>query len=210
MSLPGCGTGAPLRPGLGHDGAMSASDPVRLTVVAGPTAVGKGTLVAELRRRHPNLFVSVSATTRRPRPGELDGVHYHFVSEADFDRLVAEGQMLEWALVHGQFRYGTPRAPVEAELAHGRPALLEIDLDGARQVRRAMPQCQLVFVAPPSWEELVRRLVGRGTEDPGEQERRLATARTEMAAMNEFDRVVVNDTVAHATDELEGLIGLGG
>lgn len=181
-----------------------------LTVIAGPTAVGKGTLVAELRRRHPDLFVSVSATTRAPRPGEVDGVHYHFVTDEEFDRLVADGQMLEWALVHGRYRYGTPRGPAEAELAAGRPAVLEIDLDGARQVRRSMPGCQLVFIAPPSWEELVARLRGRGTEDAAEQERRLATARTEMAAEGEFDVTIVNDTVARATSELESLLGLAG
>ncbi|SPT54043.1 Guanylate kinase [Actinomyces bovis] len=180
----------------------------RLTVIAGPTAVGKGTLVAELRRRHPGLFVSISATTRAPRPGEVDGVHYHFVTEQQFDQLVAEGQMLEGALVHGSHRYGTPRRPVEECLAAGKPAVLEIDLDGARQVRRSMPAAQLIFIAPPSWEELVKRLQGRGTENAAEQQRRLATARTELAAESEFDHVVVNDTVSRATDELECLIGL--
>lgn len=190
--------------------ALVPAAPARLTVLAGPTAVGKGTLVTELRRRHPGLFVSVSATTRSPRPGEVDGVHYHFVSEADFDRLIATGQMLEWALVHGAHRYGTPRAPVQAELDAGRPALLEIDLAGARQVRASMPEAQLVFVLPPSWDELVARLCGRGTEDASEQERRLATAQVEMDAAGEFDRTVVNDTVARATDELERILGLTG
>jgi len=171
--------------------------------------VGKGTVVTELRRRYPDLFVSISATTRKPRPGEIDGVHYHFVSEEEFDSLVASGQMLEWALVHGVHRYGTPRGPVQHQLDAGRPALLEIDLAGARQVRRAMPQARLVFLAPPSWDELVRRLAGRDTEDPEEQERRLVTARTELAAADEFDHVVVNDTVASATDELARLMGLG-
>ena len=132
--------------------------PGRLTVLAGPTAVGKGTIVAELRRRHPDLFVSVSATTRAPRPGEIDGAHYRFVTDEEFDRLVATGQMLEWALVHGLHRYGTPRGPVQAELDAGRPALVEIDLDGARQVRRSMPGARLIFVAPPNWNELVARL----------------------------------------------------
>lgn len=182
--------------------------PARLTVIAGPTAVGKGTLVAELRRRHPDLFVSVSATTRAPRPGECDGVHYHFVSDAEFDRLVAAGDMLEWALVHGTHRYGTPRRPVQEQLDAGRPALLEIDLAGARQVRASMPQAQLIFIAPPSWEELVTRLAGRGTEDPAERARRLKTARVELAAAEEFDRTIVNDTVARATDELEDVLGL--
>lgn len=182
----------------------------RLTVLAGPTAVGKGTLVAELRRRHPDLFVSVSATTRAPRPDEVDGADYHFVSDAEFDDLVGGGQMLEWALVHGTHRYGTPRAPVQAQLDAGRPALLEIDLAGARQVRQSMPTAQLVFVMPPSWDELVARLVGRGTEDAGEQRRRLLTARAEMDAAGEFDHIIVNDTVARATDELENLLGLKG
>ena len=171
--------------------------------------MGKGTVVTELRRRHPDLFVSISATTRKPRPGEIDGVHYHFVSEEEFDSLVASGQMLEWALVHGVHRYGTPRGPVQHQLDAGRPALLEIDLAGARQVRRAMPQARLVFLAPPSWDELVRRLADRDTEEPEEQERRLVTARTELAAADEFDHVVVNDTVASATDELARLMGLG-
>ncbi|MDO4899648.1 guanylate kinase [Actinomyces sp.] len=182
--------------------------PARLTVIAGPTAVGKGTIVSELRRRHPDLFVSVSATTRAPRPEERDGVHYHFVSEAEFDRLVAAGQMLEWAVVHGTHRYGTPRGPVQDQLDAGRPALLEIDLAGARQVRAAMPQAQLVFIAPPSWEELVARLTGRGTETPTDRARRLQTARVELAAAAEFDCVVVNDSVARATDELEDVLGL--
>ena len=182
----------------------------RLTVIAGPTAVGKGTLVAELRRRHPGLFVSVSATTRAPRPGEVDGMDYHFVSDTEFDRLVSSGQMLEWALVHGAHRYGTPRGPVQAQLDAGRPALLEIDLAGARQVRRSMPSAQLVFVMPPSWDELVARLAGRGTEDAAEQERRLVTARAEMDAAGEFDHIIVNDTVVRATDELERLLGLSG
>jgi len=182
----------------------------RLTVLAGPTAVGKGTIVTELRRRHPDLFVSVSATTRAPRPGEIDGVHYHFVSDAEFDRLISTGQMLEWALVHGTHRYGTPRGPVQAQLDAGRSALLEIDLAGARQVRESMPSAQLVFVMPPSWNELVARLTGRRTEDIREQERRLATARTEMDAAGEFDHVIVNDTVSRATSELEELLGLGG
>jgi guanylate kinase len=172
--------------------------------------VGKGTVVAELRRRHPDLFVSVSVTTRPPRPGEVDGVHYYFVSDAEFDELVAEGQMLEWALVHGAHRYGTPREPVQARLNDGRPALLEIDLAGARQVRRSMPSAQLVFLMPPNWEALVARLTGRGTENSREQERRLATARMEMDAAGEFDHLIVNDTVARATDELESLLGLKG
>lgn len=195
---------------MGHHGLMNAPASPRLTVLAGPTAVGKGTIVSELRRRHPDLFVSVSCTTRAPRPGEADGVHYHFVSDERFDELVRNGQMLEWAQVHGHHRYGTPRGPVEAELGAGRPALLEIDLDGARQVRRAMADARLVFVVPPSWDELVERLAGRGTEGAREQDRRLATARVELDAAEEFDHVIVNDTVSRATDELESLLGLAG
>lgn len=185
------------------DGARS-----RLTVLAGPTAVGKGTVVAALRRAHPEVWVSVSATTRSPRPGEIDGTHYYFVSDAQFDDLVASGQMLEWALVHNRFRYGTPRAEVERHLAAGIPVLLEIDLQGARLVRSVMPEALYVFLAPPKPEDLVARIVGRGTEDPAEQARRLETARVEMAAEGEFDAVIVNDVVERAANELAELMGL--
>ena len=180
--------------------------PARLTVLAGPTAVGKGTVTAWLRRHHPEIWISVSVTTRRRRPGEVDGVHYHFVSDEEFDRLVADDELLEWAVVHQHARYGTPRAPVEAALAAARPALLEIDLQGARQVRDRMPEALFVFLAPPSWEELVRRLVGRGTEDETERERRLATARAELAAEPEFDATVVNRTIPAAAEELVELM----
>ncbi|WP_262853006.1 guanylate kinase [Mumia quercus] len=178
----------------------------RLVVLAGPTAVGKGTVAARVRAEHPEIWISVSATTRAPRPGEVDGVHYHFVSAEEFDRLVDDGQMLEWAVVHGSNRYGTPRGPVEEHLAAGVPALLEIDLQGARQVREAMPEALFVFLKPPSWDELVSRLVGRGTEDEAERERRLATARVELAAEDEFDVTIVNADVGHACDELVALI----
>ncbi|MEJ5888347.1 guanylate kinase [Pseudokineococcus marinus] len=180
----------------------------RLTVLAGPTAVGKGTVSADVRHRYPQVWLSVSATTRAPRPGEVDGVHYHFVDEAEFDRMAAAGELLEWAVVHGRHRYGTPRRPVEEVLAQGRPALLEIDLQGARQVRATMPGARFVFLAPPSWEELVRRLVGRGTEDEAERERRLATARTELEAEQEFDVTVVNADVRQAGDDLVSSMGL--
>ncbi|BDO42355.1 guanylate kinase [Cellulomonas sp. NTE-D12] len=182
--------------------------PARLTVLAGPTAVGKGTVSADVRARYPQVWLSVSATTRSPRPGEVDGVHYRFVSEAEFDRMVAAGELLEWAVVHGRHRYGTPRGPVEQRLAAGEPVLLEIDLQGARQVRQSMPGARFVFLAPPSWDELVRRLVGRGTEDEAERERRLATARVELAAEPEFDHVIVNDDVHRATDELLTVMGV--
>lgn len=179
-----------------------------LTVLSGPTAVGKGTVVSRLAADHPEIFVSVSATTRPPRPGEVDGVHYLFVSEQEFDTLVAEDALLEWAVVHGVHRYGTPRAPVLAAVAAGRPALLEIDLQGARQVRAAWPDARFVFLAPPSWGELVRRLVGRGTESEEQRTRRLETARRELAAASEFDHVVVNGDVSQAVADLVALTRL--
>jgi guanylate kinase len=178
----------------------------RLVVLAGPTAVGKGTVVADVRARHPEVWLSVSATTRAPRPGEVDGVHYLFVDDAEFDRMVEAGEMLEWAVVHGTHRYGTPRGPVEEALAAGRPAMLEIDLQGARQVRETMPEALFVFLAPPSWDELVRRLVGRGTETEEERARRLETAKVELAAEAEFDVTIVNREVRAAADELVALM----
>jgi len=173
----------------------------RLTVLAGPTAVGKGTVSADIRDRYPQVWLSVSVTTRPPRPGEFEGVHYHFVDEAEFERLVEGGELLEWAVVHGRHRYGTPRRPVEQ-------ALREIDLQGARQVRASMPDALFVFLAPPSMAELVRRLVGRGTEDAQERNRRLETADREMAAQPEFDVTIINDDVHRATDELVSWMGL--
>ncbi|MGO1971697.1 MAG: guanylate kinase [Propionibacteriaceae bacterium] len=178
----------------------------RLTILSGPTAVGKGTVMARLRVDHPDVWISVSATTRPPRPGEVDGVHYLFLSEAEFDELVATDALLEWAVVHGRHRYGTPRAPVDAALAIGRPALVEVDLQGARQIRRRCPDAKFVFLAPPDRDELVRRLVGRGTEDAAEQERRLQTAEGELAAVDEFDHVVVNGEIAQAVADLVGLL----
>lgn len=185
---------------------MTAPVSARLTVLAGPTAVGKGTVSADIRARHPEIWLSVSATTRAPRPGEIDGVHYFFVDEARFDEMVENGELLEWAVVHGAHRYGTPRAAVEERLAAGRPVLLEIDLQGARQVKTSMPGAHFVFLAPPSWDELVRRLVGRGTEGESERERRLETARVELAAESEFDLVIVNDDVTRAADELAAVM----
>jgi guanylate kinase len=178
----------------------------RLTVLAGPTAVGKGSVSADIRAHHPEVWISVSATTRAPRPEEQHGVHYWFVSDAEFDRMVEQDELLEWAVVHGAARYGTPRAAVDEALAAGRLALLEIDLQGARQVHAAMPESLMVFLAPPSWEELVRRQLGRGTEDEVERERRLATARFELAAESEFDVTVVNTEIHDAAEELVALM----
>jgi len=178
---------------------------IGLTVLSGPSGVGKGTVVAAVRRRHPDVWVSVSATTRHPRPGEIDGVTYEFVDRARFREMVESGAFLEHAEYAGNL-YGTPLRAVADRLAAGGSALLEIDLQGARQVRQAMPHARLVFLAPPSWDELVRRLVGRGTEPAVVRQRRLATAREEVAAENEFDHVVVNDDVDRAADELVALM----
>jgi guanylate kinase len=178
----------------------------RLTVLAGPTAVGKGSVSADIRAHHPEVWISVSATTRAPRPGERHGVHYWFVSESEFDAMVQQDALLEWAVVHGRARYGTPRAPVEEALASGRLALLEIDRQGARQVRERMPDALFCFLAPPTWEELVRRLVGRGTETVEERERRLTSARLELAAEAEFDEVIVNREIHAAAEELVSLM----
>ena len=177
----------------------------RLTVLAGPSGVGKGSVIAAVRRRHPDIWLSVSVTTRPPRPGETEGVEYHFVDQAEFDRLVAEGELLEHD-AHLSACYGTPRAPVEQQLSAGGSALLEIDIEGARQVRAAMPEAHLVFLAPPSFDELARRLTGRGTESAEKVRERLDRARIEMAAEDEFDVVLVNDDIERAADALVALM----
>ncbi|PYI37966.1 guanylate kinase [Arthrobacter psychrolactophilus] len=179
-----------------------------VTVLAGPTAVGKGTVSTFIRDNYPDVWLSVSATTRQARPGEQEGVHYFFKSADEFDSLVAEGEFLEWAVVHGINRYGTLRSTVNAAVAQGKSVLLEIDLQGARQVKEAMPEADFVFLAPPSWDELVRRLVGRGTESAEEQHRRLETAKLEIAAAPEFDYIIVNDDVSRAAAALVDLMGL--
>lgn len=197
----------PRRPGGPHRRPGTPPGP-GVTVLAGPTAVGKGTVSAYVREHYPEAWLSVSATTRPARPGEEDGVHYYFTAPEEFDSLVEADEMLEWAVVHGVHRYGTRRDRVMEAVAQGRHVLLEIDLQGARQVRRALPEATFVFLAPPSWEELVSRLLGRGTESPEEQRRRLETARLELAAEPEFDAVVVNDRVERAAEELVRLMGL--
>jgi len=177
----------------------------RLVVLSGPSGVGKTTVVRRLRESAPQLWVSVSATTRFPRPGEADGVNYLFVSDAQFDRLVADGDMLEWAHYAGH-RYGTPRQPVDAVRASGTPVLLEIEIEGARQVRRAVPDSSvLVFLAPPSREVLQARLTGRGTEPDDVVAQRLERADAELAAADEFDHVVVNDDIEAVVNRLVAL-----
>ena len=182
--------------------------PGRLTVLTGPSGVGKGTLVRGLLKRHPQLWLSVSATTRAPREGEVDGVHYFFLSPNDFEQQVKANGFLEWASFAGN-RYGTPRAAVEQRLAEGHPVLLEIEVEGARQVRRSFPIGQQIFVAPPSFEELERRIRDRGTEAEEAIQRRLARAREELEAALEFDAVLVNGDLEAAGRELETLMGLG-
>lgn len=203
--------------GVGQDypasrGADRGSEPVtgdrsrhRLTVVSGPSGVGKSSVVGELRKLEPDVWFSVSVTTRKPRPGEVDGAHYHFVGRDEFDRMITEGRLLEWAEFAGN-RYGTPREPVEKALADGRPAILEIELQGARQVRKAMPEARLVMLMPPSWDELVGRLTGRGTENEAAVAARLAEAERELAAAGEFDERVVNADVREAAEYLLNLI----
>jgi guanylate kinase len=183
----------------------AAAQPARLTVLSGPSGVGKGTVVAAVRRLHPQIWVSVSVTTRAPRPGEKDGVHYRFVSRAQYDAMVAAGELLEHAEFAGN-GYGTPVSPLRERREAGLPTLLEIELQGARQVRAADPTAQLVFLTPPSWTELEQRLRGRGTESDERIATRLARARIEMAAADEFDVRVVNDDVEHAAQELVSLI----
>jgi guanylate kinase len=179
----------------------------RLVVLAGPSGVGKSSVVHELRNLYPDLWFSVSATTRAQRPGEQEGVDYHFVTADDFDRMIKNDELLEWAEIHrGIHRSGTPREPIEQRLAAGLPALVEVDLAGARNLRRAMPEAFLVFLSPPNWDALVERLVGRGTEKPEVVERRLRTAKEELAAQSEFDTVVVNTDLKSAALDLLKLI----
>ena len=172
-------------------------------VLAGPSGVGKSTVVAELRRIRAPLWFSVSATTRAARPGEVHGRDYHFVTAAEFNRMIAEGELLEWAEIHGgMHRSGTPRAPVDEHLAQGEAVLLELDLAGARAVREKRPDALFVFLEPPSWEVLVDRLIGRGTEATAVVDRRLATAREELAAAREFDVTIVNHDVGETARRL--------
>ena len=178
-----------------------------VVVLSGPSAVGKSTVVRCLRERIPGLYFSVSATTRAPRPGEVDGVDYHFVTAAAFQDLIDRGGLLEWAEIHGGLhRSGTPSQPVREAMELGLPVLVEVDLAGARAVKQALPEVTTVFLAPPSWQDLEARLAGRGTESPEVMQRRLATARAELAAQDDFDVVVVNRQLESACSELLSLL----
>lgn len=183
----------------------------RVIVITGPSGVGKGTLIRGLRERMPELELSVSATTRAPRPGEEDSVHYHFLAPDEFERRVDDGEFVEHATYSGN-RYGTLRSDLEQRLADGTPVVLEIEVQGARQVRESMPDAVQVFIAPPSREALRARLVGRGTDAPDQVDERLRTAEEELRAQPEFGHVVVNDRLEDATDELARIVreALGG
>jgi guanylate kinase len=193
---------------MSHPGEepMTSAD-ARVVVLSGPSAVGKSTVVRCLRQRVPDLHFSVSVTTRAPRPGEVDGVDYSFVSAERFQQLIEDGALLEWAEIHGGLhRSGTPAQPIRDATAAGHPVLIEVDLAGARAVKKAMPEAITVFLAPPSWEALESRLAGRGTETPEVMARRLATAQAELAAQDGFDTVVVNSRLESACTELISLL----
>lgn len=180
----------------------------KVFVLAGPSGVGKGTVVAELKRQYPKLAVAISATTRPPRPGEIDGVHYHFLDDEQFDQILDANGFLEWALVHGKYRYGTLRSEVAAKGQNGDPVLLEIDLAGARQIKVTCPDAYFIFLTPPSREVLLERLLGRGTESAEEQARRMQTADVELAAASEFDEIVINDQLDRAARQLAQILGI--
>lgn len=189
---------------------MTDSQHGRLIVLCGPAGVGKGTVLGRVRDQHPEIWLSVSATTRQPRPGEVDGVNYFFMPEQEFLDKEAAGEFLETADVFGLAHYGTPVKPVVEHLERNIPVILEIDIQGARSVKQRAGELGIevmtVFIAPPSFEELERRLIGRGTETPEQQAKRLETAKIELAAESEFDKVIVNNVVDEAADELWNLI----
>ncbi|TYR14940.1 guanylate kinase [Corynebacterium urealyticum] len=179
----------------------------RVVVLAGPSAVGKSTVVSKLRESVPNLFFSVSMTTRDPRPGEVHGRDYLYVTRDEFQSNIDSDLMLEWAEIHGGLQLsGTPRKPVEEAMAAQRPVLIEVDLEGARNVKKILPEAHTVFLAPPSWEVLVDRLTGRGTESDEVIQRRLETARGELAAKGEFDHVIVNSDVDEAVAGIRDIL----
>lgn len=178
----------------------------RLIILSGPSAVGKGTIAKQIVSNHDNYFLSVSATTREPRNGEEEGKSYYFLTEEAFQSLIENGQMLEWATVHGKHRYGTPKEPVLDQLAQGRNVILEIDIQGARQVKASYPEATAIFIEPPSFSDLEQRMNQRGTEDSENRARRMETARIEIAAKGEFDHVVINDEVARCADLIVDLV----
>ena len=179
-----------------------------LAVLVGPSGVGKGTVLKALRKTYPHLQVAISATTRQARPGETDGIDYHFLSDARFEELIAQDGFLEWATVHGKARYGTLRSEINRHFALGRDVILEIDLAGARQIRQSYPQACFIFLSPPNEHVLEERLRGRGTEDEAEVARRLETAKTELAAAGEFEHIVINNQPEQAARELAALMGI--
>ncbi|MDO5092592.1 MAG: guanylate kinase [Propionibacteriaceae bacterium] len=187
---------------------MHATSEPSVWIISGPSGVGKGTVCARVSELHPEVHIPVSVTTRPPRPGEINGISYHFITQPQFEELKAAGELLESAQVHGRHYYGTPRSDVTRAVADGRKVLLEIDLQGARQVKRNMPEARLVFLAPPSWEELIRRLKGRGTEDDSAVARRLRTAEAELAAQREADFLLINDRLEDTVQALVSLLGL--
>jgi guanylate kinase len=178
----------------------------KLVVLAGPSGVGKGTIAKYILENFPGFRISVSATTRNPRPDEVHGQHYFFVSKQDFEAKIDSGEMLEWARVHGQHYYGTPKTPVLEAISKGDRVILEIDIQGARQVKAAHPDAITIFIAPPSFDELVARLEGRGTESASEKAKRLQTARIELDSAGEFDFVVINNEVARCAQEVVELL----
>lgn len=183
-------------------GTSKGMQPGRLIVLTGPSGVGKGTLLRSLLQRHPELYFSVSATTRAPRPGEIDGKHYYFVSRSEFEQMVKNGELLEWAEFAGNC-YGTPRKPVEEQIAKGKSVILEIELEGARQIRQTFPTALRMFILPPSEAELERRIRSRGQDAEEAIARRLRRAKEEIDAANEFDIQIVNDNLETALNQIE-------
>lgn len=192
---------------LGEFVKVMATSPAsgKLIVLTGPSGAGKGTLLKQLLQEHPELYVSISATTRQPRPGEVHGQHYYFYDRSKFDEMVSDGQFLEWAEFSGNC-YGTPRGPVAEKIASGKTVILEIELEGARQVRASFPEAYRIFIMPPSFEELESRLRGRGTETDDVVARRMQRAKDEIAAASEFDVQIVNDDLKKAVAELASVV----